>query len=155
MESSNAVGFYVRRGVSGETVFAITGGTITTGAWHHLAATGDGAVCRVYLDGTQVGSQSVVDGLSSGSSTYPVELGRNSSGPTQYANMSVSEVSIWSRTLQVGEVQQLARIGPGGTMALARRCRGKIPVAGGDPEGSLIHGKLIRGGLLKGGVLIG
>ncbi len=51
-----------RLGLDGAEIEA-TGGTIGTGAWHHVAMTWDGTTQRLYVDGVQVASQPATGAL--------------------------------------------------------------------------------------------
>ncbi len=42
---------------SGDGEVTVSGGTVTTGTWHHLAATWNGTVIRLYVDGVEVAQQ--------------------------------------------------------------------------------------------------
>lgn len=56
------------------TVAELTAGTVPTGSWRHLAMTWDGATQRLWLDGTEVGSQPAT-GTIDRDPTMPVTIG--------------------------------------------------------------------------------
>lgn len=75
---------------------------INLNQWYHIAATDDGAVVRIYLNGTQV-----VTGTSATSTNYSGQplIGQFGGGNAMtYGNITV--VRIYNRTLSASEIQQ-------------------------------------------------
>jgi RHS repeat-associated protein len=66
--------------------------TLSTGVWHHIAATFDGSGMRIYVNGTLDASNSNTSAPASGTSN--VRLGRNSGSGTYFFNGLIDEVRI-------------------------------------------------------------
>ena len=109
-EASNTIGVYVRLGVSGQTVFGFTSSTsLLANVSYHIAAIGNGSICRIYIDGNENGSQILQDGLASGDSTYDTAIARNqASGGIQYLDGQLDDVRIYNRALSEPEIKLLA-----------------------------------------------
>ena len=80
-----------------------TGGTLSAGTWHHVAATYDGATMRLYQDGNQVGSVSrtgavVQDPL------VDAFIGANPGSSNQVFDGRIDDVKIFSRSLTPAEI---------------------------------------------------
>ncbi|MCB0996361.1 MAG: DUF2341 domain-containing protein [Acidimicrobiales bacterium] len=58
----------------GGVTYEATGGTVSVGSWHHLAATWDGATLRLYVDGAQVDT-SAAAGVLDADDSMPVTIG--------------------------------------------------------------------------------
>lgn len=66
---------------------------INDGVWHHVAATFDGAILKIYLDGALVGSKST------NFDTMPLEFSigyRGAYNPSEYFNGDIEEVRVWN-----------------------------------------------------------
>lgn len=61
------------------TPVEVSGGSVVVGAWHHVAATWDGSVVTLYVDGVSVGTAPAA-GLTPNGSAMPVVLGGNPDG---------------------------------------------------------------------------
>jgi hypothetical protein len=79
--------------------------------WHYLAATWDGAVKRVYADGSEAHSdetkvQTVID------SSEPIEIGRDLdfAGPVHYLLGDMDELVFYDRALTAAEIAMLPAI---------------------------------------------
>jgi uncharacterized repeat protein (TIGR02543 family) len=83
-------------GVPGTTALA-------RNAWTHLAATYDGAILRLYVNGTPVGTRTTTQTMLS--STSPLRLGGNSVWG-EYFQGRIDEVRIYNRALSQIEVQE-------------------------------------------------
>jgi PKD repeat protein len=70
--------------------------------WTHLASTYDGAVLRLYVNGSQVGSRSLSGSIRA--SSYPLRIGGNSVWGEFFAGR-IDEVRIYNRALSVAEIQ--------------------------------------------------
>lgn len=88
------------------------------GAWHHIAGTYDGAVMKLYLDGSLVGSTPMTSGIRySGFANgdylafgHPVNL----CGQMTQFNGDLDDVRIWSRSLSASEIATSASPKGGG-----------------------------------------
>jgi hypothetical protein len=70
-------------------------------AWSHVAATYEGTVMALYVNGVQVASQAQSGAVAT--STDPLTIGGNSSGE-DFAGI-IDEVRIYSRALSANEIQ--------------------------------------------------
>ncbi len=107
---------YALSAYQGQMRFMIGGGNawiraeapITTGAWHHVIGTRSGAVVKLYIDGSLVDTQT--DSSTRDVSTHlPLTFGSINNG-TEYKGLldaMVDDVRIYSKALDLGEVQQL------------------------------------------------
>ena len=81
----------------------------TAGLWHHAAATWDGAVLRLYLDGSVVGSTPFTGAIRY--DTNPIYIGADDNDgddvPDEGWAGSVDEVRIYNRGLSSSEVSQI------------------------------------------------
>lgn len=83
-----------------------------TGAWHHVAATYDGAMLRLYTDGIEVAAQAG-SGAIPGPIAAPVDWlhgalfigAKNTSG--SFFDGVIDEVAIWGRALAAAEIARL------------------------------------------------
>ena len=113
-------------------------GTVTTGAWHHLAMTWDGATQRLHVDGAEVAAQPAA-GVVDTDPTMPVTIGNIATGDRALDGL-VDEV----------RVETVARGGPWLAAVDANlRAPGSFVTAGGVqtgswfPQGSWAHRKPI------------
>ena len=74
------------------TTHTVTGGTLGSGAWHHLAATWNGATMTLYIDGIAVGTTSA-SGTIDRDLTMPVTIGGLTGGQRQLGGQ-VDEVRL-------------------------------------------------------------
>lgn len=75
--------------------------------WSHVAATYDGAVMRIYLNGNQIGQRNHAGGIFAGSA--PLGLGGfaiGTSSPWQFSG-SMDEISLYNRSLSAAEIQSI------------------------------------------------
>ena len=82
-------------------------GTVTVGQWHHVVATHTSGSLKVYLDGTQIASNSntVNQTLNTCAFLIGAELdGTNTLG--NYFDGKISNVKMYNKTLTVSEIQQ-------------------------------------------------
>jgi hypothetical protein len=76
--------------------------TPTTGVWQHVAATWDGSVSRIYVNGVLSGTvATTISSLGNGANN-PVWIGAN--GINENFNGEIDEVRIWNRALCLGEI---------------------------------------------------
>ncbi len=114
-DNSNNYGYMLRAGNGGRLNFAIgqgswrelttTSAVMKTGQWYHVAATYDGYVMRLYVDGIQVDSLKETDKIGVSTST-PLTIGSHSV-PTSYQRFwsgNIDEVRIWKTTRTAAEI---------------------------------------------------
>lgn len=94
--------------VNGNNNIAISGSQVpSTGAWHHIAFTFNGASrYRYYLNGVQ--QKTGVFGTTINTIATNMSLGRRSVGAVGYFDGKMDDVRIYSKELSVGEIQHLA-----------------------------------------------
>ncbi len=78
------------------------------GGWSHLAATFDGVTRIIYLNGTQIASDTPSGHNVPNSSNF--RIGSTNNG--EYFNGTIDEVKIYNRSLSVSEIQTLANVTP-------------------------------------------
>jgi hypothetical protein len=81
---------------------AIGQSALPLNTWTHLAATYDGAVLRLYVNGVQVGSQATAGSLVATSGV--LAIGGNSVWGEYFAG-TIDEVRVYNRALTAGEIQ--------------------------------------------------
>ncbi|MFH1726042.1 MAG: LamG domain-containing protein [Elusimicrobiota bacterium] len=77
-------------------------GSIRTGAWQHVAATYDGAVLRLYIDGAEAASREAYGDLRR--NDYPLSIGRLRSGDPNTFSGLIDEVAVYDRALAPEEL---------------------------------------------------
>jgi hypothetical protein len=77
-------------------------GTIALNAWSHLAATYDGSTLRLYVNGTQVSSQTIAGSILG--SSGPLRIGGNTVWGEWFKG-SIDDVRVYDRALSAAEVQ--------------------------------------------------
>ena len=75
----------------------------TYGTWYYLAASWDGSVVRVYINGTYNKQYNLT---SYGNLTTPTRFGASSDGLNYQFKGSVDDVCIYSRALTSAQIQQ-------------------------------------------------
>lgn len=83
--------------------------TITDGLWHHVAVTGNGTTCRVYLDGN-VTTPEISPTCAATAMGTAINIGR-AVGATEYYQGMLEESALWNRVLSTAEITQLYRRG--------------------------------------------
>ncbi len=78
------------------------GGQIPVDAWTHLAATYDGAVLKIFMNGAEVGSTARAGGIAT--STGPLRIGGNSIWP-EWFHGTIDDVRVYQRALTLTEIQ--------------------------------------------------
>ncbi|HEX7862769.1 MAG TPA: LamG-like jellyroll fold domain-containing protein [Verrucomicrobiae bacterium] len=101
---------YIR--IGGTSVRVAGSAALPLNAWSHLAATYDGAVFRLYVNGQQVGSVNVTGAIQT--STLPLRLGGNLVWGEYFAGR-IDDVRLYNRALSAAEVQANMSIPVGGT----------------------------------------
>ena len=76
------------------------------GVWTHVAATWDGSVSRVYVNGSEIGSDDFADGPIN-SNTNPYYVGFSTYDPDRYFDGCIDEVAVFDTALEETEIQQL------------------------------------------------
>ena len=76
--------------------------TLPLNAWTHLAVTYDGAMLRLYVNGTQVGSQAMTGSMVT--STGALRVGGNSVWG-EFFQGQIDEIRIYNRALTQAQVQ--------------------------------------------------
>ncbi len=116
-------GFLLTNGIS--EVFITNGTPLPIGQFVHVAATYDGSVARLYVDGLLAASTSV--SLIPLNSSFPFQIGSISGAlAANYFNGIIDEVGLFSRALSASEIQAIYDAGSGG------KCR---PVCTPAPSG--------------------
>ena len=82
---------------------AVGSSALPLNAWSHLAATFDGAVVRVFVNGVQAGSSPVSGSMVA--STGALRLGGNGVWGEWFAGL-IDEVRVYNRALTASEIQQ-------------------------------------------------
>ena len=83
----------------------VSGGSLlATNTWTHVAATWDGAVMRVYLNGVQVASGAAIGSLVN--SSGHLSIGGHQFLSAEYFTGILDEIRIYNRALSVTEIQQ-------------------------------------------------
>jgi hypothetical protein len=84
---------------------AVGSASLPLNAWSHLAATFDGAVVRLYVNGVQAGSLPFAGSMPA--STGPLRLGGNAVwGDGEWFAGLIDEVRVYDRALSASEIQQ-------------------------------------------------
>jgi hypothetical protein len=106
--------------------------TLALNAWTHLAVTYDGTVIRLYVNGTQAGSQSVSGSITT--STGYLRIGGNSVWGGEYFNGRIDDVRIYNRSLTAAEIQSdlSAPVGYPSAPTLSALTLSPSSVVGGD-----------------------
>ena len=107
---------------NGRTAFKLKSvGKLTTtalndGNWHHIVATYDGSVQRLFDNGQIVAEQSATGEIvdQDTSTDLPTRLGRRKFPPDGYADITIDDVRIYDRALSPSEVHQLYQWGTRG-----------------------------------------
>ena len=88
-------------------------GTVTDNTWRHIVAVFDNSVgSKIYINGTQDGSDAVTTSNKITSGTAAFGSNTNST-PSEYFTGSIDEGAIWSRALSAAEVTSLYNAGAG------------------------------------------
>jgi hypothetical protein len=82
----------------------VTSGNLADGRWHHVAATFDGTVRRIFVDGVQKGFDTPT-GLNVASTISNARIGFTNNG--EYFDGAIDDVGIWNRALTQQEITNL------------------------------------------------
>jgi hypothetical protein len=77
--------------------------TMPLNTWSHLAGTYDGTTLRLYVNGTQIGTQAISAVIPA--STGVLRIGGNSIWTNEFFKGRIDDVRIYSRSLTAGEIQ--------------------------------------------------
>ena len=91
---------YINTG--GSDVSADGSASLPVNTWSHVAATYDGVILRLYVNGSQVGSRSVTGTMVA--STSPLRFGGNTVWGEYFSGL-IDEVRIYNRALSADEIQ--------------------------------------------------
>ncbi len=105
--TSNAIEFFIYDNDSWQTIQSSVTSSFN-GIWHHVAGTYDGSQLKLYVDGGLVAMMDYEGSIAS--STYPVNIGRNSQETDRLYEGSIDEVRIYNRALSEGEILYLANM---------------------------------------------
>ena len=110
--TGNVGGFTMEATASGQVQFfvyigggwysTITPAALTTGVWHHLAGTYDGASTRIYVDG-QFSAQTAVAGVANNPAGALLLVGKNIAG-SAYFNGLIDEPAVYATSLTAARV---------------------------------------------------
>ncbi|MEY2512568.1 MAG: hypothetical protein QOE26_3331, partial [Verrucomicrobiota bacterium] len=81
------------------------------GQWTHIALTYNGALIKIYVNGTQLGQDTMTGSIDGDNA--PFDIGGRSAGDLQYSGL-IDEVEVFDRALQQSEIQAIVSAGPGG-----------------------------------------
>jgi hypothetical protein len=87
---------------AGSDQFAVGSAPLALNAWSHLAATWDGSLLRLYVNGTQVGSRSLTGTMPASSGA--LRIGGNTVWPEWFAGV-LDDVRVYDRALSAAEIQ--------------------------------------------------
>ena len=105
--TSNAIEFFIYDNASWQTIQSPITSSFN-GVWHHVAGTYDGTQLKLYIDGGLAAMMNYEGSIAS--STYPVNIGRNSQETDRLYEGSIDEVRIYNRALSEGEILYLANL---------------------------------------------
>ncbi len=86
-----------------------TGGALTAGTWHFVAATYDGVAMRLFIDGTEVGATGKTGAVATDSS-IDAWIGNNPGTGNQAFDGRIDELRIFTRALSATELVDLATV---------------------------------------------
>jgi hypothetical protein len=95
-------------GSSTNTNIGTPADTLPLATFHHVAATWDGAVKRLYTDGVEGAIQPQGNGLLYGTFVMLIGCDENNTGPALRFNGVIDDVQIYNRALTAAEIQVLA-----------------------------------------------
>ena len=103
----NQVIFTTTHGSTSNTRITAPTNTLTIGAWRHVAATWDGAMKALYVDGALVGNAPITGALSYDSSSMWIGCDDNGGTFSMRFNGAIDEVQLYNRALTQTEIQML------------------------------------------------
>ena len=103
-DTGNDSGYMLRAGGNGIVNFVVGNGvwnetfspanSISENTWHHIAAVYNGTTAKIYVDGTEVTSQSF--SITIGNANKNLMLGKDSSYSDRFLDASIDDVRIWN-----------------------------------------------------------
>jgi hypothetical protein len=97
----NRLRFRLKAGGTTTTLIA-SSGSLPLNTWYHVAATYDGAMMRLYLDGVEVGAIQKTGTLAT-SAAVPVNIGRNPDGSNPMHG-AIDDFRVYGRALSASEI---------------------------------------------------
>ena len=81
---------------------------ITDNNWHLINVVGDGTTIKMYKDGVQLSNTLTISGSTSSEGFANLRIGANTQSPAAVElNGDLDEVAIWSRALELSDVQRI------------------------------------------------
>jgi hypothetical protein len=102
---SNSIDFFIYDNEDWHTAYSPVYDSFN-GEWYHVAGTYDGNQLKLYINGGLVNSLDYAGSI--GTSTYPVNIGRNSQETGRFYEGAIDEVRIYNRALTESEILYLA-----------------------------------------------
>lgn len=94
---------------------AVAPGPLSIGAFHHLAASREGALMILYVDGVEVAAAPFEDSIANADGEFDLEFGNYLSlGPGRAFDGLMDEVSIFERALDASEILRIYESGENG-----------------------------------------
>ena len=123
-ESGSVLSFGLNIGGYKECDASIAPEQVLDGQWHHCAASFDGKVMRVYLDGEEIGSEDRPGVVR----TDPAVTGfiGSSGGETEHFQGGLDDLRLYDRALSAGDVGRLYRGGREAVERFAAELRGRL-----------------------------
>lgn len=101
--ADGAPGVYVEGGGGNEAL--VSGGSVCTDDWNHVAFTLEGRTAKLYVDGALVKEQVLAFDFVPGAN--PLRLGSPTAGSTSAFQGDVDEFALWDRALPAAQIQAL------------------------------------------------
>jgi hypothetical protein len=86
----------------------------TTGEWHHVVATHDGATMQLYHDGQLAGATSTAGILLDENLPFIIGAQSRASGPSDYFDGSIDEVGYFNAILALEDIEAIMSFGLAG-----------------------------------------
>src|ERR1035437_3950601 len=87
----------------GTDLWNIGGRSVNDGKWHHIAATYDGALQKIYIDGT-LEISGTKTGSSGAETFYPILIGENGQQPGRVFNGSMGDMAVFTNALAASDI---------------------------------------------------
>jgi hypothetical protein len=114
-----------RLGNASGYIATVTGGTVKTGAWHHVVGVYNGGSATLYVNGLPVATLGLSGAYQANTNTaYPFRIGATTSGTgTFFFNGHIDEVGFFNRALSAGEIAQRHEIAVASSSSYAAEIR--------------------------------
>ncbi|MCP4256363.1 MAG: hypothetical protein GY774_02420 [Planctomycetes bacterium] len=112
LTAGDGVFFYADTGAD-NLLYAPDAG-VQTGQWQHIAATFDGTMMKIFLNGEQVGDMAAAGSDSIIEIFHPVRIGGNPDQGTLDFDGAIDDVKVFDQALTTGEIQQAMKSGSAG-----------------------------------------